>query len=172
MRTRVALACLLWTQSPAFAQPPIDTQTIGVGPWGISSTYKADRFEGCGMSRMAAGLDIVFIRNADGLSLSLESAKWKLERGKTYTVRLVAGSRAVEAKALAEAKAVTIALADRPFGESLRLASTLEVRGEGATLRVPLDGSAAALDRLDSCYEKNSRSSAETNPFVAPPRRP
>ena len=39
--------------------------------------------------------------------------KWKLERGKGYTIRLMAGSRSVEAKALAESKAVTIALADR-----------------------------------------------------------
>jgi hypothetical protein len=46
------------------------------------------------------------------------------------------------------------------------------VRGEGAALHVPLDGSAAALDRLDVCFEKNIRESAETNPFVAPSRKP
>jgi hypothetical protein len=78
----------------------------------------------------------------------------------------------VEAKALAETKAVTIALADGPFNANLRSSSGLEVHGEGATLRVPLDGSAAALERLESCFEKNSREGAETNPFVAPSRRP
>jgi hypothetical protein len=80
--------------------------------------------------------------------LVLESPKWKLERGKAYSVQLVAGSRSVEAKALAELKGVTIALL------------------------VPLDKSTAALDRLELCFEKNGRESPETNPFVAPTRKP
>jgi hypothetical protein len=62
---------------------------------------------------------------------------------------LVAGSRSVQAKALAEAKSVTIALPDRPLNERVRVANILEVRGEGTTLRVPLDRSAAALERLE-----------------------
>jgi hypothetical protein len=92
--------------------------------------------------------------------------------GKAYTVRLVAGSRSVEAKALAENKAVTIALVDRSLDERLRTADALEVRGEGATLRVPLDGSRAALGRLEACFDKNSRAGVETNPFVSPSRKP
>ncbi len=51
-------------------------------------------------------------------------------------------------------------------------ADVLEVRGEGATLRVPLDGSTAALGRLEACFDKNSRSGVETNPFVSPSRKP
>ena len=98
--------------------------------------------------------------------------KWKLERGKGYTIRLMAGSRSVEAKALAESKAVTIQLADRAINERLRTADVLEVKGEGATLRVPLDGSTAALARLDSCFDKNSRGGVETKPFVSPGRKP
>ena len=104
--------------------------------------------------------------------LFLDSSKWKLERGKAYDVMLVAGSRSVQAKAVAEAKSVTIALPDRPLSERVRVANILEVRGEGATLKVPLDGSAAALERLESCFEKNSRAGVETNPFVAPNRKP
>ena len=50
--------------------------------------------------------------------------------------------------------------------------SGLEVRGEGATLRVPLDGSMAALGRLETCFEKNSRTGVDNNPFVAPNRKP
>jgi hypothetical protein len=73
-----------------------------------------------------------------------------------------AGSGSVEAKALAESKAVTIALADQAINESLRTADVLEVRGEGATLRVPLSGSTAALARLDACFDKNSRAGVET----------
>jgi len=47
-----------------------------------------------------------------------------------YDVMLVAGSRSVQAKALAEAKSVTIALPDRPLNERVRVANILEVRGE------------------------------------------
>jgi hypothetical protein len=54
----------------------------------------------------------------------------------------------------------------------LRIADVLEVKGEGATLRVPLDGSTAALGRLEACFDKNSRSGVDTNPFVAPNRKP
>ena len=35
---------------------------------------------------------------------------------------------------------------------------------------MPLDGSTAALGRLEACFEKNSRAGAESNPFVAPER--
>jgi hypothetical protein len=147
-------------------------QTVTVGPWTIGTTFKADKFDSCSMSRSTEGLDITFLRTSDGLLLSLQSPKWKLERGKTYTIRLMAGSRSVEAKALAESKAVTIALADRAINERLRTADVLEVKGEGATLRVPLDGSTAALARLDSCFDKNSGAGVETNPFVLPSRKP
>jgi hypothetical protein len=54
----------------------------------------------------------------------------------------------------------------------MRTANILEVKGEGATLKVPLDGSTAALERLEACFEKNSRAGVESNPFVAPNRRP
>ena len=87
-------------------------------------------------------------------------------------MRLVAGGQSIDATALAETKSVTIPLAEGTFGGRLRMSSLLQVQGEGTTLRVPLDGSTAALDRLDACYRKNSRESAETNPFVAPSRKP
>ncbi len=172
MRTGIAFACMIPLISSALAQQPEDHQIVAVGPWHITTTYKADRFDNCTMTRSDAGLGIAFVRNSDGLLLLLESAKWKLERGKAYSVRLVASSQSVEAKALAESKSVTIALPERPFNEKLRTASVLQVRGEGATLRVPLDKSTAALERLELCFEKNGREGAETNPFVAPNRRP
>jgi hypothetical protein len=147
-------------------------QTVTVGQWTIGTSFKADKFDSCSMSRSAEGADITFLRTSDGLLLFLQSPKWKLERGKAYAIRLMAGSRSVEAKALAEPKAVTIQLADRALNERLRTADVLEVKGEGATLRVPLDGSTAALARLDSCFDKNSRGGVETNPFVSPSRKP
>jgi len=149
-----------------------EEQTVTVGPWTVAASYKGDRFDNCSMSRSVPELDITFVRSQDGLLLMLGSPKWKLEPGKAYTVRLITGPRVVDAKALAEAKAVTIAVGDRAISEGLRMADVLEVKGEGATLRVPLDGSTAALARLQACFDKNSRSGVETNPFVAPSRKP
>jgi hypothetical protein len=40
------------------------------------------------------------------------------------------------------------------------------------TVRVPLHGTAAGLQRLEACFNKNERQSTETNPFVAPSRAP
>jgi hypothetical protein len=168
----LTFACLSVLANDVLAQQPGDIQTVVVGPWTIAVTYKADKFENCTMTRSVADLDATFVRNQDGLLLALDSPKWQLERGKAYTVRLSAGSQSVEASALAESKSVTIALADRPFNERLRTANFLEVHGEGATLRVPLDGSTAGLERLDQCFNKNVRESPDANPFVAPSRRP
>ena len=173
MRTLFALSFLTFLTTSVLAQPqPRDNQTVTVGPWAIATTYKADKFENCTMSRSAGELEITFVRTEDGLLVLLDSPKWKLDRGKAYSVRLVAGSQSVEAKALAERKSVTVALADRRLNAKLRSANVLQVRGEGATLRVPLDGSSAALERLEVCFEKNSREASETNPFVAPSRKP
>ena len=168
MRVLLASACISLLTSPVSAQRSLDTQTVVVGPWTIATTYKADKFENCTMARTATGLGISFVRNPDGLLLEIDSPKWKLDRGKAYSVRLSAATHSLETKALAETKSVTIALADKPFNERLRTANALEVRGEGATLRLPLDGSGAGLDRLEQCYDKNSRESPEANPFVAP----
>jgi hypothetical protein len=165
MRLLVALSLALLSATSASAGA--QDKTLSVGPWTIATSSEGDKFHSCTMSRAKDDLDITFVRAHDGMLLLLDSSKWKLERGKTYDVRLVAGSRSVQAKALAETKSVTITLADQPLNERMRTANTLEVRGEGATLKVPLDGSTAALDRLDACFEKNSRANAESNPFIA-----
>jgi hypothetical protein len=174
MRTLLALPLLAISVCPTSSSvaEAQSGQTVTVGPWEIATSFKADKFDACLMNRSAGGLGISFARTQDGLLLFLDSPKWKLDRGKAYSVRLVAGSQLVEAKALAETKGVTVALADRPFNGKLRSSTVLEVRGEGATLRVPLDGSSAAFERLEACFEKNSREGAETNPFVAPDRKP
>jgi hypothetical protein len=173
MRTPLALGFVTFLTTSVLAQQqPRDNQTVTVGPWVVATTYKADKFDNCTMSRSAGELGITFVRTQDGLLLLLDSPKWKLDRGKAYSVRLAAGPQSLETKALAETKSVTVALADRPFNERLRSANVLQVRGEGATLHVPLDGSSAALERLEVCFEKNSREASETNPFVAPSRRP
>ena len=68
---------------------------------------------------------------------------------------------------LATKNSVAIDLTDQHFNEALRSADLLEVRAAGSTIKVPLDKSATALARLDSCFDKNSKA-VETNPFVAP----
>lgn len=170
MRTPLAIsvAATVATSAMTYAEE----QTVTVGPWTIATSYKGDKFDNCSMNRSASELDINFVRSQDGLLLLLGSQKWKLDPGKAYTIRLVAGPRAIDAKALAQPKTVTIALTDRGLNEGLRIADVLEVKGEGATLRVPLDGSTAALGRLEACFDKNSRVGVETNPFVAPSRKP
>lgn len=172
MRALHTVVYLAFLTSSALAQQAQESQSVSVGPWKIATTYKADKFDNCTMSRTFADVEISFVRTKNGLSLLLDSQKWTLERGKVYSVRLAAGSQSVQAKALAETKGVTITLADQPFNEKLRVANLLEVRGEGATIRVPLDKSAAALERLDLCFEKNGLAGPETNPFVAPTHKP
>src|SRR5215469_13671580 len=171
MRTSFAfLSVVFLTTSGLAASQPRDGQTVTVGPWTIATNYMVDKLESCTMSRSAGELGITFIRASDGLLLVLDSSKWKLNRGKAYPVRLVAGSRSVNAQALAETKSVTIALEDSRLNSKLRSVSFFEVHGEGATLRVPLEGSSTALARLDACFTKHE--TAGTNPFVASSRKP
>jgi hypothetical protein len=173
MRKSLTLFLLLSGTSFACAQPARDEQTVVIGPWEIATTFKGDKFDNCSMNRVVDGIAVSFVRTPDGgLLLLLDSPRWKLERGKSYPVRLSTGSQLLEANALAEAKAVTIALPDIRYSERLKAAAVLQVRGEGATIRVPLDKSALALDRLEACFEKNARGGPETNPFVAPSRKP
>jgi hypothetical protein len=76
-----------------------------------------------------------------------------------------------DADVAAEPNSVSIEVGDKKFRAGLRTANTLNVVGAGATIRVPLDKSTLALDRLDQCFEKNSHA-IETNPFVEPKRQP
>jgi hypothetical protein len=171
MRTSFVLLSAIFLTMTEFAfSEPRDGQTVAIGPWTLATNYKADTFESCTMSRSAGELGIKFVRASDGLLLILDSPKWKLSRGRAYPIRLIAGSRSVDAQALAEAKSVTIALEDGRLNSRLRLVNIFEVRGEGATLRVPLEGSSAAFARLESCFNKHDTS--DTNPFVASSRKP
>jgi len=170
MRSTIVLAVSGFLTFSPVAQA--EDQAITVGPWTVETSSQGDKFEGCIMSRSTGDLDVSFVRDLDGLALLLGSSKWKLTRGKAYPVTVAAGSWSVETQASAEKKGVAIALTDQSLNEGIRRANVLEVVGEGATLRVPLEGSAAALSRLETCYAKNSRQNSETNPFVAPNRKP
>ena len=74
MRTPLAffLATFLTTSVLAQTQPH-DNQTVNVGPWSIATSYKAEKFDNCSMSRSVDGLGISFVRTPDGLLLLLDS---------------------------------------------------------------------------------------------------
>jgi hypothetical protein len=71
----------------------------------------------------------------------------------------------------AEPNSVSVPVADTRFKNGVRVANVLLVEGAGATIRIPLNQSVEALNRLDECFAKNSRA-VETNPFVAPKGQP
>jgi hypothetical protein len=157
---------------PARAQGTEESKSENIGPWEIDATYKADRFDRCSISRTLQD-DVVasLVRTADGLMLVLQSPNWKLEREKTYPVKMSLGQVSWDADVAAEPNSVSIEVGDKKFRAGLRTANPLNVVGAGATIRVPLDKSTLALDRLDQCFEKNSHA-IETNPFVEPKRQP
>jgi hypothetical protein len=149
-----------------------EAKTDMVGPWEIEATFKGDKFDRCSITRKLDD-DIVasFVKTGDGLTLELSSPNWKLDRGKLYPVKMTLGPASFDEQVSAEASSVAFDVKDEKFTAALRSASTLNVVGAGATIRVPLDKSTAAFDRLDQCVTKNERA-VETNPFVAPARRP
>jgi hypothetical protein len=165
----ILLAVLL----PFSAAAQTQQQGVLVGPWFVEVSFTGDgTFDRCIMSRSTDdGMLVKFGRDEAGLTLVLSSPDWVLEPGATYPVEFAADQWLWQAEVTAAETSVTVALNDATFNQGLRLASDLEVRGAGATLHVPLNGSAAALDRLESCYERNSLT-VITNPFVAPARQP
>ena len=148
-----------------------ETKKDNIGPWEIEATFRDNEFDHCTISRKLDEIVASFSRTSGGLSLTLKSPNWKLERGKNYPVRIKAGTASWNTDVAAEANSVSVPISDKKFLNELRVASVLVVEGAGATIRIPLDQSRVALDRLDQCLTKNSRA-VEMNPFVAPTRQP
>src|SRR5215217_4475023 len=111
-------------------------------------------------------------RGASQLTLAMFSQKWKLEKGTSYPVTLVAGSAREELQARFEsATAVTVDLTGRDaFVEGLARVPALEVRAAASTLRLPLDQGAAALARLRDCLA--AEAPVASNPFASAAERP
>jgi hypothetical protein len=170
---------LLLLSASALALPPAEgaaetaaSNAESIGPWEIEATYKADKFDRCTISRkLDDEIVVTFVRASDGLALLLESPNWKLERGKQYPVTMKIGPKTWEKEVAAEANSVSMDVEDAKFVSGLRASSALDVVAAGATIHVPLDKSTAAFDRLEECVAKNEKA-VETNPFVAPARRP
>jgi hypothetical protein len=157
---------------PALAFAAEETKSDKIGPWSIEATFKGDKFDRCSINRTLQD-DIVatFVRTSDGLSLELGSPNWKLDRGKDYPVKMTLGPLSFDTEVAAEPNSVSMDVNDKKFETGLRSANALNVVAAGATIRVPLDQSTAAFERLEQCVEKNSKA-VETNPFVVPARRP
>jgi hypothetical protein len=158
--------------SAALGQVAEESKSDTIGPWEIEATFKGERFDRCSIRRtLDDDVAVTFTRNEDGLTLTLESPNWKLERGELYPVRMNLGGQSWDTKVAAESGAVSLDIGDEKFNNGLRNASALKVVGAGSTIQVPLNQSRVALDRLEACFEKNSRS-VKSNPFVAPQRLP
>jgi hypothetical protein len=157
---------------PTLAVAAEETKTDTIGPWEIEATFKGDKFDRCTINRKLDD-DIVarFVRTGDDLALELESPNWKLDRGKSYPVKMTLGPLSFDTEVAAEPNSVSMDVKDKKFVAGLRAATALNVVAAGATIRVPLDKSTAAFERLDQCVEKNNKA-VETNPFVAPARQP
>jgi hypothetical protein len=164
---------------PLCVAPPItvasaaeETKTDMIGPWQIEAVFKGDKFDRCSISRKLDD-DIVatFVKTGDDLTLELSSPNWKLDRGKSYPVKMTLGPKSFDEEVAAETSSVSFAVKDDKFAAALRSANAMNVIGAGATIRVPLDRSSDAFDRLGQCVTKNERA-VESNPFVAPARRP
>ncbi|WCS23759.1 hypothetical protein LOK46_21715 [Methylobacterium sp. NMS14P] len=169
---RLAFAALILSVMSVSAVAQTPEGTVAIGPWKVEAVSKGQKFERCTMTRTTDdGVEVEFARDAAGLDLTMSSPKWKLGRGKSYPVELAAGSSVLQATVAASGNAVSLPVKDERFLKSLKLADALDVKGEGATIRVALDKSAAGLDRLEACYAKNG-SATETNPFVALKAKP
>ena len=145
-----------------------DRQSQDLGPWKIETIHKGDKLDRCSINRPLKD-DIVarFVRTSDAMTLELESPKWKLERGKAYPVKIAVGSLSLDAEVAAEPQSVSLGLDDEKLENALRNASSLNIVAAGATIRVPLDKSAAAFDALRQCAEEKGETVA-TNIFCAP----
>ena len=172
MRGFFLIIGFLFQSAAVLAQPLRDSQAVGIGPWLIEATYRSGKFERCVMSRTTEeGIEARLTRDAGGLTLTMTSPRWRLEQGRSYPIELAAGSVTWDTKVIATINTVRVALTEPRFTDGLRIADILEIRGAGSVIRVPLDKSAAAMERLERCYENNRRST-ETNPFIPPSRRP
>jgi hypothetical protein len=169
MRAVCIALLLIAFADTAYAQTTTRNRAIAIGPWQIEASFTTNRkFDRCVMRRtIEEGIETQFTRGSGGLSLMMSSPRWQLQKGRKYPVEFFAGSFGWKAKVSASSEEIRIALTDQHFNEALKSADILEVRAAGCTIKVPLEKSATALARLDSCFETNSKAS-ETNPFIAP----
>jgi hypothetical protein len=140
----VAGMVLLSLIAPGDALAVEEIKKDNIGPWEIEATFKENKFDHCAISRKVDEVVASFLRTSDGLSLTLESSNWKLERGKKYPVRMKAGTASWNTDVAAETNSVSVPISDNKFKKGLRAANVFMVEGAGATIRIPLNQSRAA----------------------------
>ena len=156
VRLIVCAPVVAFMPSAVAAPLAAEGETASISPWEIEEVYKNDRFDRCAISRNLDGdISVTFMRTGKGLSLMLASPHWKLETGKTYPVTLKLGQQSWDREVGAKASAVSMVVEDASFVSGLGAANALELVAAGDTIHVPLDGSAAAFERLDQCAAKN-----------------
>ena len=99
----MVLVLLLVSVSHAWASEEIKKDNIG--PWEIEAALTNNKFDHCSISRKVDEMIASFRRTNDGLTLTLESPNWKLDRGKKYSVRMRAGAATWNTNLAAEASA-------------------------------------------------------------------
>jgi hypothetical protein len=168
LRSSTAAIAASVTLAIASGHAAEDRRSQDLGPWEIETIYKGDKLDHCSINRSLQD-DIVarFVRTTDDVTLELESPKWKLERGKTYPVKIAVGSLNLDAEVKAEPQSVSLDFDNKKLESALRDASTLNIVAAGATIRMPLDKSAVAFDALAKCVEEQAETVA-ANIFCAP----
>jgi hypothetical protein len=160
-----ASALAVFLLFPPFTAAAEESKSDTIGPWKIEAVFKGDTFDRCSINRTLQD-DVVatFVRTGEALSLELQSPNWKLEDGKHYPVKMTLGPLSIDSEVAAEPDSVSTEIKDEKFAATLSSASALNVVGAGATIRVPLDKSKVAFDRLEECVEKNN-GAVQTTPF-------
>ena len=69
---------------------------------------------------------------------NFQSPNWKLDRGKSYPVRMKAGVANWNTDVAAESDLVSVPISDTKFKSGIRAANVLLVEGAGSTIRIPL----------------------------------
>ncbi len=149
-RASICAAALLSVAGPAAAEGG------GMGPWEIEAVYRNGAFDRCAIRRVLdSEISATFLKTPNAMTLLLSSPHWQLEFGKSYPVSIKLGPQRWENQVGADVNSVSMAIEGPKFLSGLREARALDVVAAGATIRVPLDGSAAAFERLDRCVAES-----------------
>jgi hypothetical protein len=166
----------------AFAEagaPPANTQVTApkqVGAWtvvGWSQGYCAAERPVPGAAGNGAPLQFVVAKLRMGYRLALSAPDWELKPQTSFPIELVAQPvMRGDTNAIAVGpKLVIIELgADGQFVKKLGTAPMIEIKAAQATFKLPMEGFAAAVAEVESCYGSLKQPSA--NPFAPPAGTP
>jgi dienelactone hydrolase len=171
----VVLAFALSVATTA-AQAPADNKPVTtpkqVGAWtviGWSQGYCAAERPVRGAAGGAEALQFVLARVQTGYRIAMSAPQWELAPQTAFPVELIADPVfRSEAKAVAVGpKLVIIELgADGQLVNKIATAPAMEIKAAQQTFKLPMEGFAAALTEVDTCFGALKRPAS--NPFAAP----